>query len=214
MDKKNWEPPNDGALSALMVIIRDIIDTSWPMQEEVETDVDTSTTVKKEEEETDDEDESTNKRQKLDIPTLTEDEKRVVLIQYKKDNNPDDAEAVLAEYEKFMYIKIKDGGDCAPSKKIDAMWHAHILSTRQYFAFCDRCNKNKYIHHNPTLTNGRVLYKYTLRKYAEYFGHEPRSASIWPKGIEVEEDCESEDENRDNLRKQIQRSSKQGLPLL
>ena len=89
-----------------------------------------------------------------------------------------------------------DGGDCAPSKKVDAMWHAHILSTRQYFAFCDRCNKNKYIHHNPTLTNGLVLYKDTLRKYAEYFGYGPRSASIWPKGIG--ENCESEDEDGEN----------------
>eukprot|EP00956_Cyclotella_meneghiniana_P042684 scaffold249099_cov66-Cyclotella_meneghiniana.AAC.1 len=62
----------------------------------------------------------------INIPTLTEKEKKVVLIQYKKDNDPSDAEAVLAEYEKFMHIKIKGS---APSKKVNAMWHAHILST-------------------------------------------------------------------------------------
>ena len=74
---------------------------------------------------------------------------------------------------------------------------AHILSTREYFAFCDRYNKNKYIHHNPTLTNGHVMYKDTLRKYKDFFGYAPKSASIWPKGMQFvieEEDGESWDD--------------------
>ena len=68
-----------------------------------------------------------NKRRKLELPTLTEDEKTVVLIQYKKDNPTEDAEAVLEEYLKFMYIKIRqDGGACAPSKTVDDMWVSYV----------------------------------------------------------------------------------------
>lgn len=53
---------------------------------------------------------------------LTEDEKRVVLIQYCEDYGVNhNEEAVFEEYLKFMYIKIhEDGGACqrcAPSKK-------------------------------------------------------------------------------------------------
>jgi hypothetical protein len=178
VDSKKWTPPNNKALSALMVIIRDIINTSWPLLEE---------------------NPNPTKRQKVDIPTLTEDEKKVVLIQYKKDNDNDSAEAVLAEYEKFMYIKIKGGDDCTPSKKVDAMWHAHILSTREYFAFCERYNNKEYIHHNPSLTNGRNLYKDTLQKYKEYFGHAPSSTTIWPgaNGKQQEEEEDEEDEHQE-----------------
>lgn len=73
------------------------------------------------------------------------------------------------------------------------MWHAHILSTNEYFAFCNRYNKNKYIHHNPTLTNGRALYKETLRKYEECFGYEP-TWPIWQYSFE-EDDGESEEDD-------------------
>lgn len=38
----DWVPPNDKALSALMIIIRDMIDKSWPAQPEKETDDDDS----------------------------------------------------------------------------------------------------------------------------------------------------------------------------
>ena len=47
---------------------------------------------------------SKNKKQKLDIPTLTDEERRVVLVQYEKENEPDDAESLITEYLKFMAI--------------------------------------------------------------------------------------------------------------
>jgi hypothetical protein len=192
---KKWTPPNNKALSALMVIIRDLINTSWPVLEE---------------------NPNPTKRQKVDIPTLTEDEKKVVLIQYKKDNANDSAEAVMAEYEKFMYIKIKGGGDnnCTPSKKVDAMWHAHILSTREYFAFCERYNNKEYIHHNPALTNGRESYKGTLQKYKEYFGHAPSSTTIWPSANGVEQDQqEEEEEGQEEEEDEQQREEEEEDPL-
>ena len=71
-----------------------------------------------------------NKKQKLEVPTLTAEEKRVVMIQYEKENESEGAQKLLDEYLKFMMIKIgeKDTNDkkVAPSKKIDEMWHSHV----------------------------------------------------------------------------------------
>ena len=63
-----------------------------------------------------------SKKQKLETPVLTEAEKRIVMIQYEKENDSEDAQAILAEYLKFMQIKIGEQGTndcCAPSKSID-----------------------------------------------------------------------------------------------
>lgn len=135
------------------------------------------------------------KRQRLDLPVLTGAEERVVLIQYKKDNNiadDNDVSAILVEYLKFMHIKIigeqqddDDGECCAPSKKIDAMWHAHILSTRQYVSFCERYNGGEYIHHDPSMLHGQRRYELTLRRYREVLGHDPKDRKIWPLKIEA-----------------------------
>ena len=134
-----------------------------------------------------------SKRQKLDSsPVLTEEEKKVVMIQYEKENDPEDAEVLLTEYLKFMRIKIegKATDKCAPPRRIDEMWHAHILSTNQYFAFCDRHNSGVYIHHDPSLENVPTRYELTLRRYAELFGYIPKDECIWPL---PEEQSESED---------------------
>ena len=146
-------------------------------------------------------DEHTSKRQRLDLPVLTEAEQRVVLIQYKKDNAEDNAESILAEYLKFMYIKVREesDGECAQSKVIDAMWHAHILSTRQYSAFCHRSNDGEYIHHDPTMLAGQQRYALTLKRYNKFFGIDPSDRNIWPlslsehRGVKKEEQ-ETEDE--------------------
>ena len=53
---------------------------------------------------------------------MTEEEEKVVLIQYNKEHPKEDAQQILKEYWKFMYIKINNGGDCTPSPKVDDMW--------------------------------------------------------------------------------------------
>ena len=71
-----------------------------------------------------------SKKQKLDVPVLTEDEKRVVLIQYEKENDSEGAESLLTEYLKFMQLKIGEQGTndkCAPSDRIDEMWHGKVF---------------------------------------------------------------------------------------
>ena len=73
---------------------------------------------------------ASSKKQKLDVPVLTEDEKRVVLIQYEKENDSEGAEALLTEYLKFMQLKIGEQGTkdkCAPSDRIDEMWHGKVF---------------------------------------------------------------------------------------
>ena len=139
---------------------------------------------------------TSSKKQKLEVPTLTDEEKRVVMIQYEKENDSEGAEA-LSEYLKFMQIKIgeQDTTDkkVAPSKKIDEMWHAHILSTKEYFAFCDRYNDGEYIHHDPSMTDVPARYTLTWRKYFELFGSWPKNLSIWPQcELELEEDSGNE----------------------
>ena len=49
---------------------------------------------------------TSSKKQKLEVPTLTDEEKRVVMIQYEKENDSEGADALLVEYLKFMQIKI------------------------------------------------------------------------------------------------------------
>ena len=140
---------------------------------------------------------TSSKKQKLKVPTLTDEEKRVVMIQYEKENDSDGAQALLVEYLKFMQIKIgeQDTTDkkVAPSKKIDEMWHAHILSTKEYFAFCERYNDGEYIHHDPSMTDVPTRYTLTWRKYLELFGACPKNLSIWPQcELELEEDSGNE----------------------
>lgn len=139
---------------------------------------------------------TSSKKQKLEVPTLTDEEKRVVMIQYEKENDSEGAEA-LSEYLKFMQIKIgeQDTTDkkVAPSKKIDEMWHAHILSTKEYFAFCDRYNDGEYIHHDPSMTDVPARYTLTWQKYFELFGSNPKNLSIWPQcELELEEEEEGD----------------------
>ena len=155
-----------------------------------------------------------SKKQKLDVPVLTEDEKRVVLIQYEKENDSEGAEALLTEYLKFMQLKIGEQGTndkCAPSDRIDEMWHgkvfhdvvgihslicdishispfkthssfsAHILSTKEYFAFCERHNDGNYIHHDPSMMDVPARYEMTMQRYQALFGSFPKDQAIWPR---------------------------------
>jgi hypothetical protein len=62
------------------------------------------------------------------------------------------------------------------SAKLDPFWHAHILHTEKYSAFCDKV-VGRYMHHVPLdPDNGRqvenieVLYNYTIEILLELFG--------------------------------------------
>jgi len=124
------------------------------------------------------------------IVHITSPEKRVVLIQFRKDNPHADADIVFDEYLKFIRIKISGittirtgtGIPFAPSPLIDKMWHAHILSTREYQQFSERHNKGNFIHHDPTMNQGQRRYELTLQAYRKFLG-EPNVA-VWPKNVD------------------------------
>ena len=67
---------------------------------------------------------------------------------------------------------------------------AHILSTKEYFAFCDRHNEGEYIHHDPSMTDVPARYNLTWKKYFELFGSYPKNLSIWPQCDLLESDDE------------------------
>ncbi|KAL7528541.1 hypothetical protein ACHAWF_005196 [Thalassiosira exigua] len=99
-----------------------------------------------------------------------------------------------------MQIKIGEKGSdecCAPSKRIDEMWHAHILSTREYLAFCDRHNGGEYLHHDPTMTSVPARYRATMKRYLELFEEKPKDQGIWPPIEEEEEEYLSSEDYDD-----------------
>jgi len=127
------------------------------------------------------------RRQLPKAPRILEIEKSVILAQFQKDHpehNESQCELILMEYLRYTTLKMDHPKILyAPSPLIHAMWQAHILSTRQYFAFLDRYNEGGYIHHDPTMTTDDVeRYELTLQAYRDKFGEEP-NCSIWPKKL-------------------------------
>ena len=116
-------------------------------------------------EDTDDkeDEQESNKKNKEDmpkIPILTEEEKRVVLIQYRK-NHPEvedsNVETILSEYCKFMYIKTKNDGDCTPSPMVADMWVSN----------CDICSSSRFSN-LTTHTDDTPLTHYISMKACSY----------------------------------------------
>jgi hypothetical protein len=83
----------------------------------------------------------------------------------------------------LLQIKINEkntGEYAAPSKMLDEMWHAHILSTKEYQQFCDRYNNGDFIHHDPSMTDVPARYRITWMRYHEIFKCEHKDRNIWP----------------------------------
>lgn len=58
--------------------------------------------------------------------------------------------AALTEYKAFMQLSVECAGVklAVPSKVVDAIWHSHILHTREYLQFCRSLGVD-FIHHSP-----------------------------------------------------------------
>ena len=76
--------------------------------------------------------------------------------------------------------------------------HTQILSTKEYFAFCERFNKGEYIHHDPSMTDVPARYTLTWTKYSGLFGSYPKDLAIWPQ-CEFEESSEEEGDYLDDF---------------
>ena len=62
----------------------------------------------------------------------------------------------VEEYKKFLLLQKKYDGKqmLVPSLRIDEIWHAHILFTKQYHEDCQKLF-GKYMHHQPETQFGR-----------------------------------------------------------
>ncbi len=61
------------------------------------------------------------------------------------------AERIELAYRRFLVLRAKfPQAQIAPTRDIDAFWHAHILDTRKYAADCERIF-GEFVHHYPYL---------------------------------------------------------------
>jgi len=58
------------------------------------------------------------------------------------------AEVAVAEYRKFLALKMLTTGTLVPCKDVDEVWHTHILFTKKYFDDCEALF-GRYLHHEP-----------------------------------------------------------------
>jgi hypothetical protein len=92
---------------------------------------------------------------------------------------PDAEPGLIAAYTAFLTLKLLRPS-AQPSPRIDDAWHAHILCSRDYVAFCERHNGGVYVHHEPV--GGTVRnYLATLALHRNLVG-EP-DARFWPPSI-------------------------------
>jgi hypothetical protein len=95
------------------------------------------------------------------------------------------AEAVAAEYRRFLYLAAVTGEPLTPSDDVDQAWHLHLLHSRHYWdMLCARILRRP-LHHDPagggaaeTIRHQRQ-YEATLARYRMIFGENPPPA-IWP----------------------------------
>lgn len=94
------------------------------------------------------------------------------------------AMAAIEEYRRFCFLAVAAGHPITPSEEVDAVWHAHLLYTRDYWqVFCPHV-LGRELHHGPTLgghaEEARFYDQYaqTLASYQQYFGPPPEA--FWP----------------------------------
>jgi hypothetical protein len=85
------------------------------------------------------------------------------IVEFVVIENPDiperDIRSSEKEYKYFIYLVTLTGENLSiPTKVVDLIWHAHILHTKDYIAFCDYV-AGSYIHHTP--------YPYTEEKFED-----------------------------------------------
>jgi hypothetical protein len=57
-----------------------------------------------------------------------------------------------------------------PTELADKLWHAHILSTRDYIAMCDKVS-GSYLHHQPGMQKGTVEHTVAMKRTRELHHH-------------------------------------------
>lgn len=93
------------------------------------------------------------------------------------------ASDAILEYLRFVYLAWISPEGATPSKPIDEIWHAHLLFTRSYDAFC-RSTRGEHLHHEPGDGGSdeeryRSAYRATVARYEIEFG--VPDARWWPR---------------------------------
>lgn len=95
-----------------------------------------------------------------------------------------EARAAIEEYRRFCFLAVVSETPVTPSEEIDAVWHHHLIYSRDYWSvWCSEVLKMP-LHHDPTPggPDAQILYRrqyaQTLVLYETYFG--ASGADMWP----------------------------------
>ena len=118
----------------------------------------------------------------------------------------------VEEYLKFILLKAKRGDVNAtllsPSGEVDAIWHCHLLDTRDYMSTCTYLLPHSgMIHHDPdggddAAAQGQRL-STTRAYYREIFGYRP-SPDFWGEEVGRAQTRRSTSQRRISTRGQLQ----------
>ena len=120
--------------------------------------------------------------------------KQVVRKEFKKQGQTVDEgyldDGVLALKQYYLVALLDPKNKHAVSDMIDPFWHAHILHTDRYMAFCDEVFGH-YLPHEPLDHDDRVaveeaaeLYRHTARVYGRLFSY--ASKQFYPRSVPEE----------------------------
>jgi hypothetical protein len=96
------------------------------------------------------------------------------------------AEAVAAEYRRFLYLAATSDAELTPSRAIDKAWHLHLTYTRHYWEVLCGAIIGRPLHHRPSPGGAieterfRRQYEDMLARYEAEFGAPPPPA-VWPR---------------------------------
>ncbi len=95
------------------------------------------------------------------------------------------ADRVFAEYKRFVFLAVTEGGQMTPSDAVDQAWHLHLAYTRDYWdRFCPDV-LGTLLHHGPTAGGTAETHRFfdqyarTIAAYAAAFGEDPPE-DLWP----------------------------------
>jgi hypothetical protein len=120
-------------------------------------------------------------------------ENDALVRRYMRDHDVPEERArhAFEELKKFLVLCTLEGGTggrgaCAPSQRLDEIWHAFVLHTRAYEKYC-RERLGRVVHHNPTDGPESDLYVRTRETALRTFG--ALDPEFWPMNAALAADC-------------------------
>jgi hypothetical protein len=91
----------------------------------------------------------------------------------------------IAEYRRFLFLKQTVSHSVVPSRRVDQVWHLHLLYTRSYWDDLCTVVLQEPLHHHPGTSSGTPDdyfwqgYEETLKSYGHVFRQVP-PVEFWP----------------------------------